>query len=354
MAILYKKKNKPLSKAYIKSARKKAGGSNVGKYKGVKSFAGPSGGSPKGSYPINTRERGKSALKLAHNAPNPTGVKAAVYRKYPGLKDKKKCKGGILKYQTGNKSPYVYESAIIQSENPRYKKIRTKTSTGTTRCFGSGIDAVCTKINPEHGFDYRSVFAKTYGTADRVPGDSDNVVDAWDAKNAAYNTDDITVSYDRDITGDITNEHLSNLALNSIILTGDARKGETGGRRSFVSGKDKNPNRISRHAITVTGFTKDGVPIIYDLGKFHEGIPDKYKGEINAILSPTKDRKYFDQNYLTASTTSGKAKKVNPEAPKEEKPTIKKKPSVKLQTSKLDTSYTSRFLKLIKDTFNVG
>lgn len=74
-----------LSKS-IRAARKKPGGSNVGKYKGVKDFAGPSGGSPKGSYPINTRARAKSALKLAHNAPNPSGIKKKVYSKYPGLK----------------------------------------------------------------------------------------------------------------------------------------------------------------------------------------------------------------------------------------------------------------------------
>ncbi len=344
MSILYKKKSKPLSKAYIKSARKKAGGSNVGKYKGVKSFAGPSGGSPKGSYPINTQARGKSALKLAHNAPNPSGIKSAVYKKYPGLKDKKQCKGGTLKYQTGNKTSYIYKSSKAQSENPNYKKIRTKTSTGTTRCFGSGIDAVCTKINPEHGFDYRSVFAKTYKTAGRIPGDSDNVVDAWDAKNAAYNTDDITVDYDRDITGDVTDEHLNNLALNSIILTGDARKGQTGGKRSFVSGKDKNPNRISRHAITVTGFTSTGVPIVYDLGKFHEGIPKRYKGEINAIISPTKNKKYFNQNYLTASTSAGKSRPSLP-TKSEKKP---------IEFRKVDTSYRTKIMTLLRDTFNIN
>ena len=38
-------------------ARKKPGGSNVGKYKGVKAFAGPSGGAPAGSFPINTLEK---------------------------------------------------------------------------------------------------------------------------------------------------------------------------------------------------------------------------------------------------------------------------------------------------------
>ncbi len=72
--------------ARVRKARKKPGGSNVGKYPGVESFAGPSGGAPAGSYPINTRKRAKSAIKLAHNAPNPAGIKAAARKKYPGLK----------------------------------------------------------------------------------------------------------------------------------------------------------------------------------------------------------------------------------------------------------------------------
>ena len=74
------------------AARKKPGGSNVGKYKNVKAFAGPSGGAPAGSYPINTLARAKSALKLAHNAPRPAGIRAAVYRIYPALKPKVKGK----------------------------------------------------------------------------------------------------------------------------------------------------------------------------------------------------------------------------------------------------------------------
>ena len=71
------------------AARKKPGGSNVGKYKNVKAFAGPSGGAPKGSFPINTLKRAKSALKLAHNAPRPAGIKRAVYKKYPSLRPKR-------------------------------------------------------------------------------------------------------------------------------------------------------------------------------------------------------------------------------------------------------------------------
>lgn len=77
----------------LTAIRKKPGGSNVGKYKGVKSFAGPSGGAPKGSFPINTRKRAKAALAYAHNAPNPAGIKAAVHKKYPSLgKPKSKSK----------------------------------------------------------------------------------------------------------------------------------------------------------------------------------------------------------------------------------------------------------------------
>lgn len=73
---------------------KKQGGSNVGEYKNVskKDFAGPSGGAPSGSYPINTKKRARAALSYAHNAPNPSGIKKAVYKKYPSMKPKGKKK----------------------------------------------------------------------------------------------------------------------------------------------------------------------------------------------------------------------------------------------------------------------
>lgn len=63
--------------------KKKPGGSNVGEYKKVKKseFCGPSGGAPKGSFPVNSPKRCSSALKLAHNAPNPAGIRACVKRK---------------------------------------------------------------------------------------------------------------------------------------------------------------------------------------------------------------------------------------------------------------------------------
>jgi hypothetical protein len=72
----------------VKAARKKPGGSNVGKYKNVakSDFA----GAPAGSYPINTKKRAKAALALAHNAPNPAGIKAKVKKVYPSLAKKGK------------------------------------------------------------------------------------------------------------------------------------------------------------------------------------------------------------------------------------------------------------------------
>lgn len=75
----------------VKAARKKPGGSNVGKYPREVVFAGPSGGAPKGSYPLTVNgkksvKRAKSALMLAHNAPNPSGIKSKVLSEFPSLK----------------------------------------------------------------------------------------------------------------------------------------------------------------------------------------------------------------------------------------------------------------------------
>lgn len=81
----------------IREARKKPGGSNAGKYSSKEKFAGPSGGVPKGTYPLTEKgkkdiERGKSAIKLSGNAPNPQGIKNAAYREYPSLKPSSKKK----------------------------------------------------------------------------------------------------------------------------------------------------------------------------------------------------------------------------------------------------------------------
>lgn len=122
--------------------RSKPGGSNVGKYsKSEGPFAGPSGGSPKGSFPIGSLKRAKSALKLAHNAPNPSGIKSAVYRKYPQLKHKRNggfmldTKRGWVDFQKGGevdgagtgKSDSITKrvedgSFIVPAENAKYAK----------------------------------------------------------------------------------------------------------------------------------------------------------------------------------------------------------------------------------------
>lgn len=69
----------------------KPGGSNVGEYKNVKpsNFAGPAGGAPKYTFPINTKARARAALSYARHAPNPAGIRKAVYAKYPDLKGNK-------------------------------------------------------------------------------------------------------------------------------------------------------------------------------------------------------------------------------------------------------------------------
>ena len=61
--------------------RKKPGMSNAGKYKNVKSFAGPNG-----TFPINTIARARNALARAHFAENPAAIRKAVYNKWPQLR----------------------------------------------------------------------------------------------------------------------------------------------------------------------------------------------------------------------------------------------------------------------------
>jgi hypothetical protein len=75
--------------------RQTKGSSNVGKYKNVapKDFAGKSGGASRYSFPIDTLARARNALARAHFAPNPEGIKAAVYRKYPELKKRARGRG---------------------------------------------------------------------------------------------------------------------------------------------------------------------------------------------------------------------------------------------------------------------
>lgn len=68
--------------------RSKKGSSSAGKYKNVspKEFVGAAGGASKFSFPINSISRARNALARAHYAPNPEGIRRAVYKKYPQLK----------------------------------------------------------------------------------------------------------------------------------------------------------------------------------------------------------------------------------------------------------------------------
>lgn len=58
------------------------GSSNAGEYTHVDKgeFCGPSGGAADGTYPVNTRKRAEAAKRLAHNAPNPKGIKKCADR----------------------------------------------------------------------------------------------------------------------------------------------------------------------------------------------------------------------------------------------------------------------------------
>lgn len=77
-----------VSRGAEEKMRSKKGSSSAGKYKTVapKQFAGKSGGASKFSFPINTIARARNALARAHYAPDPSGIRAAVYKKYPQLK----------------------------------------------------------------------------------------------------------------------------------------------------------------------------------------------------------------------------------------------------------------------------
>lgn len=80
-----------VSRGKEEKMREKKGSSSAGKYKTVspKEFAGSSGGASKYSFPINTLSRARNALARAHYAPDPAGIKAKVYKKYPELKKRK-------------------------------------------------------------------------------------------------------------------------------------------------------------------------------------------------------------------------------------------------------------------------
>lgn len=74
-------------KKKLSEIRKEPGKTNAYKYPKVakKDFAGPDN-----TFPINSRKRAKAALSYAHDAANPSAVRAKVHKKYPTLGGKKK------------------------------------------------------------------------------------------------------------------------------------------------------------------------------------------------------------------------------------------------------------------------
>jgi hypothetical protein len=77
-----------LPRGKMSKIRKKKGSGSAGKYKNIKptKFAGAAGGASKYSFPIQDIAHARNALARSHNAPNPAGIKAKVYRQYPELK----------------------------------------------------------------------------------------------------------------------------------------------------------------------------------------------------------------------------------------------------------------------------
>ncbi len=239
-----------------------------------------------------------------------------------------------IKAQAGS---YIYESVNDLAKDPRFKDINLYSKSGVTRCLGSALDAgkVC-------GYDYRPVFGKSFPTAARVKGDNDNVVDAWDVLNAANNTDELEVIYDRARDGAITEGRLKRIPLHALIGTGNVA-GKYGVSADIEG-------IVSSHALINLGYNEKGEPLIYDRGKITAGIQAKYLNSINYILVPKGKHTYFK----APSTQPEESGAVPPEdiqlARAERK--AKKKTSVELiPTQKSD--YLSSFLSLLKDTFNV-
>lgn len=78
-----------IPKPKLARLRKQPGGSNAGKYPGLKlsDFAG--GKKNPYSFPINTRKRAKAALSYARNSQNPGSIIKKACSRYPGLCSKK-------------------------------------------------------------------------------------------------------------------------------------------------------------------------------------------------------------------------------------------------------------------------
>jgi len=134
--------------AEIKAARKQPGGSNVGKKTFASGkprtgpYAGPSGGSPKGSYPIPDKAHAKAAIKMSGHAPNPAGIKSAVYRKYPDLKPEDKKQDGsknVKSFPDLNKDGKVTKADILKGRGVIKKTGAKSMKTDEKMCGSKGM-----------------------------------------------------------------------------------------------------------------------------------------------------------------------------------------------------------------------
>lgn len=132
--------------AEIKAARKQPGGSNVGKKTFASGkprtgpYAGPSGGAPKGSYPIPDKVHAKAAIKMSGHAPNPSGIKSAVYRKYPELKPEDKKQDGskeVKSFPDLNKDGKITKADILKGRGVIKKSGSKSMKAEDTKMCGS-------------------------------------------------------------------------------------------------------------------------------------------------------------------------------------------------------------------------
>ena len=105
------------TKLRLKSG-KRAGCSNVGKYKNVPNnlFCGPAGGACSRTFPVNSRARAISAKSYARKAPNPEGIRRCV--------DRIAKQKGWIDPKTGR----IRRSASVKKRYPKRKTAKKKSS----------------------------------------------------------------------------------------------------------------------------------------------------------------------------------------------------------------------------------
>jgi len=177
---------------------------------------------------------------------------------------------------------HIYNSIEELSSDPKFAGVKKYGASGTPRCLGTVHD-----VTGACGVDYRSLVTAGYDDATmRLNGENDAIVDSWNWKDAANNTDEIDVLYDRERDGDeVLQKLLENMPMYAVIGLGSAAEAKVmyQGTPGYIS-KD-NPRR-ARHTVVNMGYLTDGTPIIYDLTKFKKGIQKKNLKEINYIAVP--------------------------------------------------------------------